>query len=56
MPNDYQSIASGSGLLKNNYDAGDNDPISAALRKRADRIKLKVKLEDAQMAKGDSDG
>lgn len=43
----FQSIQTGAGLLKNDYDDGDQkNPVSAALRQRAARIKAKIKIED----------
>lgn len=50
----FQTIQSGQGLLKNNYEDGDRkNPVSAALRKRADKIRAKVQSEDDSMSKGD---
>ncbi len=44
MSDQFQSIQSGAGLLKDNYD-DDKNPISAALRRRSERLRDKVKSE-----------
>lgn len=38
----FQSTFSGAGLLKADYDDGDHNPVSAALRKRAARLRDKT--------------
>lgn len=43
--NSFQTINSGSGLLKNNYDDDDDEQMKA-LQNRSDALKMKVKLQD----------